>query len=129
MNRSHILLASLLAVGAPVFAEAQVSPVRACANGMPQTEMNICGARVAGDVERRLERVWVRVRADIPRSRRDALEDAQEAWLRYREAECRFQGSQFAGGSGQPFVLSACYADLAIARIRALEHVLEYETE
>lgn len=49
-----------------------------------------------------------------------ALEASQEAWVAYRDAQCGYIGSTWAGGSGTGSAIAACRIGLARDRIDAL---------
>lgn len=49
-----------------------------------------------------------------------ALEAAQEAWNRYRDAQCEAVGASYGGGSGTGIAISSCRVDLGRARVDEL---------
>ena len=49
-----------------------------------------------------------------------ALAVSQEAWLAYRDAECNFKGTLFAGGSGGGIAIRSCRVQMTRDRIDAL---------
>ncbi len=49
----------------------------------------------------------------------EALQEAQRAWLRYRDANCRVAGYRARGGTMEPMLVSDCKA--AMTRVRTAE--------
>ncbi|WP_170417379.1 lysozyme inhibitor LprI family protein [Ruegeria atlantica] len=49
-----------------------------------------------------------------------ALEAAQEAWRRYRDAQCEAVGASFGGGSGTGIAIASCRVDMGRARVDEL---------
>lgn len=54
-----------------------------------------------------------------------ALRASQRAWLRFVEAECRVEGYNFRGGSGQLPAVSECRAELTRQRTEQLKGVMK----
>ena len=50
-----------------------------------------------------------------------ALTEAQKAWLRFRDAECRIEGYQMRGGTGEAMVVNMCLETLTKARTKQLK--------
>ena len=48
------------------------------------------------------------------------LKAAQEAWVTYRDLQCRAEGGQYAGGSIQPTIFANCMESVTRARIQQL---------
>jgi uncharacterized protein YecT (DUF1311 family) len=51
----------------------------------------------------------------------DALAASQQAWIAFREAECKWQSYAAKGGSMEPMLVSICSAKLTRERIRQLQ--------
>lgn len=49
-----------------------------------------------------------------------ALEASQAAWEAFRDAQCNYAGSLFAGGSGTGIEIQSCRIEMTRARIKAL---------
>ncbi|WP_298841062.1 lysozyme inhibitor LprI family protein [uncultured Roseobacter sp.] len=49
-----------------------------------------------------------------------ALEQSQSAWATWRDAECKYAGSLFGGGSGTGIEIRSCRITLTRARTQAL---------
>lgn len=131
--RSAIAFAALLAVAAPAgAANADSTRIDAPAYDgvVTQQMLNAGAAREFQRVDAILQRAWEqassRVHAlDAPADSvltgwHAALQDAQDAWLAYREAHCVAEAFRFRGGSIEPMVLFACKTLLTHRRIEEL---------
>ena len=131
--RSVIAFAALLAVAAPAGA-AKVDPTRINAPAhdglVTQQTLNANAAEEFQRVDAILQRVWEQASSrvhelDAPADSaltgwHTALQDAQDAWLAYREAHCVAEAFRFRGGSIEPMVLYACKTLLTHRRIAEL---------
>ena len=131
--RSAIAFAALLAVAAPSGA-ADVGPTRIDAPAydglVTQQMLNASAAQEFQRVDAILQRVWEQASSrvhdlDAPADSvltgwHAALQDAQDAWLAYREAHCVAEAFRFRGGSIEPMVLFACKTLLTHRRIEEL---------
>ena len=59
-----------------------------------------------------------------PTERRN-LREAQRAWIRYRDAECRFEGFAMRGGTGEALLVGECLAEMTQRRAGELRKILE----
>jgi uncharacterized protein YecT (DUF1311 family) len=111
-----VLLCGLAAGAAP----AQASDCKD--GGSNQSEMNICAAEAFDAADAALNATYKKIMACVKAGGEDGrlLLDAQRAWLRYRDAQCKFQGADFEGGSAQPMIVSGCLRALTLLRIKEL---------
>lgn len=90
-----------------------------------QMALNQCAALNAEAADRRLNQVYQQVQAKYQESQLSKLlTDAEAAWIKYRDASCKFSESRFAGGSIVPMVYSNCLEKLAKQRTQELESYL-----
>ena len=92
-----------------------------CANATSQTAMNTCAARGYRQADSALTREYQRALSSSTGARHTALRNAQQAWVTYRDAHCRYATIGFAGGSAEPMHKSLCLASLTRARTQDLE--------
>jgi len=59
-----------------------------------------------------------------PTERRN-LREAQRAWIRYRDAECRFEGFEMRGGTGEALLVGGCLAEMTRRRAGELRKFLK----
>jgi uncharacterized protein YecT (DUF1311 family) len=53
------------------------------------------------------------------------LQEAERAWITYRDKECTFEASGTEGGSVHPMIVSQCRADKARERTKQLIRALD----
>lgn len=115
----------LCLMAGPVLAD----PTLECGvNAQTQIEIGECLAGVDATVNAALEEVLYFARAaasdlDGETGRAEsvpALEASQAAWEAYRDAQCGYVGTTWAGGSGTGSAIAACRIGLARDRIDAL---------
>ena len=122
-------------LGAMLVAQAGAAAPAAgkCANAQTQLEMNLCAAADAKAADAALNRQWAVTAAimrrqdkagSTPKDGRPgyyaALLEAQRAWIRFRDLECRVAGFAMRGGSAEPMAISGCLAEVTQARTKQL---------
>jgi uncharacterized protein YecT (DUF1311 family) len=105
---------------AQVAGRPQKKPKGLCDDEMTQTGLNVCFANAYKSEESRLKVTYNHYLTILSSTDKTNLLTAQEAWLRYRDAECKAVADQFEGGSMQPMQFSSCMYELTLARIREL---------
>jgi len=99
----------------------------------PQTEidMNICASRAFKGADVRMTRQYNLIAARMKKMDAGeagyfgALLESQRAWLKYREAQCRFEGYTTHGGTAESLNVDACRIDLTDKRTKDLKSLLE----
>ena len=71
-----------------------------------------------------VDKLQQRMRDDAPEHLK-LFNAAQQAWHRYRQAECRFRHRESAGGAAYPASLLSCATDLSLQRLHALQAVID----
>ena len=92
-----------------------------------QSEMNADAEDKADKADKELTAVYQQL-LDSMKDDADAqksLEDAEKAWLDYRDKEAAFEASSNLGGSIYPMVVSGVAKRLTEERIAYLKHVLK----
>lgn len=79
-----------------------------CANAMTQLEINQCAAQEAAIADEQLNQAYQDLIVNLNPERVDLLRKAQRSWIRFRDRNCQFSSSRFAGGSFQPAAYSNC---------------------
>lgn len=95
-----------------------------CNNPPTQTVMNLCAGLSYEKADRALNRAYQALVPNLAASRRQKLTDAQLRWLKFRDTECAFAGSQVEGGSMQPMIVSGCKGHVTQQRTTDLEAYL-----
>ncbi|MFT4080125.1 lysozyme inhibitor LprI family protein [Rhodomicrobium lacus] len=125
----RILLAVFAAalVGAPAQADA-AEPLEACldtANSTVETR-NCIGRdyeRNDGELNAIYKRLLEKYSADDAdtRERRRRLIEAQRLWLRFRDANCSWQGAKMIGGTSEDLIVAGCLNDMTKDRTKELK--------
>jgi uncharacterized protein YecT (DUF1311 family) len=91
-----------------------------CVHLQSQSEMNRCAAADYASADRALNRFYDAYRARLDDEQKRQLQEAQLAWVRFRDLSCRFESSGVKGGSAHPLILQSCLASMTRARLRQL---------
>lgn len=121
MHPSCKLIAGLLLIPA-LQAQAQAPD---CGNAQTQMEMNQCAAAALEREDQHLNRVYNQYRSGLQESERQALKQAQLAWIKFRDLDCELAASVYDGGSMQPMVHADCLAARTRERIGHLKQMTE----
>ena len=121
MHPSCKLIAGLLLIPA-LQAQAQTPD---CGNAQTQMEMNQCAAAALEREDQHLNRVYNQYRTSLQESERQALKQAQLAWIKFRDLDCELAASVYDGGSMQPMVHADCLAARTRERIGHLKQMTE----
>ena len=121
------ILAALIAFPAATTlrAQGQSDMPADCANAASQTALNACAARGYRQADSALTRLYQHTLSSATGTRRSALRTAQQTWVAYRDAHCRYATLGYAGGSAEPMQKSLCLASLTRARMHDLERAAE----
>ena len=110
----------------------QVSPATAqtkkdpCANAQTQVEMNECQGREYKKADAALNVVYKQLMAKIDdEGERTSLKAAQQAWIKFRDADCEFESYQNKGGTIYPLVYSGCLTVHTQERRKQLRELLK----
>lgn len=95
-----------------------------CKNSVTQLDMNLCASEAYSEADARLNKTYAKLVKALEPERVETLRMAQRAWVTFRERECAFAGSEVAGGSMQPMIVSGCARSLTEQRIKNLEGYL-----
>ncbi|NEP09530.1 MAG: DUF1311 domain-containing protein [Symploca sp. SIO2C1] len=97
-----------------------------CDNAQTQTEINACAALEAQAADKKLNEVYQQLQAKIQDSPQEQrLIEAQQKWIKFRDADCEYAKSQYEGGSIVPTIEAACITRLTEQRTKDLEEYLE----
>lgn len=119
-----ICITALLLAGAPALLAAQDGG--RCPEARTQHDLNVCAAETYARADTVLNERWQQLVRSLSRQPRrvEVLRTAQRAWIRFRDAQCEFEGLEFDGGSMQPMVELLCMADLTEQRANELAAML-----
>jgi uncharacterized protein YecT (DUF1311 family) len=97
-----------------------------CANAQTTAEMRDCAGREYKQADDELNRVYRQLMAKLDdEGRKTALKTAQQAWIKYRDANCDFASYLNRGGTKEPVVRYNCMTGMTVARTKELREYLE----
>lgn len=123
--KSVILALSLIViVGAVVWAQ---EPKKAppCTDAQSQAEMNICAGNEYKKADAELNQTYRQLVAMLDDAEKPQLKDVENAWIKYRDANCNFVADQYKGGSIRPMIYGLCLADVTRNRTSELKGQIE----
>src|SRR4051812_34019583 len=126
MRVAGVLTAMLIAavtIGAAQQKRAPKAPPAkdACANPSTQTDFIRCSEKALDKADAALTRTYAALLTDLDADHKPILEKSQQAWAKFREAECALQSSESLGGSAQAQLYDECKAAMADERATALK--------
>ena len=93
-----------------------------CKNAVSTPEINECASIDQKKVEDKLNKVYQRVIKSIGEAdTKKALVEAQRAWVKFREADCKAVYEQYKTGTIRSVMFIGCMQKHAEARIKDLE--------
>jgi len=79
---------------------------------------------------KKLNTVYWSIERSLDSKSKKELRDSQRAWLRYRDAEAKFEANVFAqGGTVAPVIYNECRASVSDARVKELHEAVKAWTE
>ena len=117
MKTAAVLILLLLA-GAHTYAQG-TKKSDPCSKAQTQAEMNICAGKEYQAADADLNQVYRKLVAMLNDEEKAQLKGAQNAWLKYRDANCEFVADQYKGGTIRPMIDGLCLA--GVTRNRTAE--------
>jgi uncharacterized protein YecT (DUF1311 family) len=111
-----VALCALLAAPAPGAAQSA-----ACEDAGSTAAMRRCEIERLKRADAGMSAAYRALSAKLDRRGREKLRAAQEAWLRFRTAEARFQADSARGGTLAPLIAESVQADMTESRRKRLE--------
>ena len=120
--RLYLIIVGLAALRAtPLVAQSSAHPCRE----HTQRALNECAWQKYRAADAEMQRVY-RTIAAADSSRGSTLRAAQDAWLRFRDAQCAYVGAAYEGGSLEPLQHGACLEALTRARTKQLRELAKW---
>ncbi|MBZ9855307.1 lysozyme inhibitor LprI family protein [Mesorhizobium sp. CA13] len=119
--RTAILTAAVV-LAMPAFAFAKDK----CADAKDQATMDQCADASFRRSDKKLNELYkqIETRLKDDADTKKLLVQAQQDWIKFRDAECNFQTAGAAGGSMVPMLLSMCMDGLTQSRVKDFEGYL-----
>src|SRR5713101_2138084 len=98
-----------------------------CADAQTTAEMRDCVGREYKQADDELNRVYRKLMAKIgnDEGRKTALKTAQQAWIKYRDANCEFASYLNRGGTIEPVIRYNCMTSMTVSRTKELREYVE----
>ena len=100
-----------------------------CKAASTQLEMNYCANLSFKAADRELNQIYQQLRNTFKQTKQNTQEpqliEAQLAWLKYRDLDCKFSADRFKGGSIAPLMYSSCQETLTKQRTTLLKSYLK----
>lgn len=96
-----------------------------CENAQTQSEINRCAQLSYQNADKKLNQLYKQFLPRLQGSRRQKMIAAQQAWIKFRDASCDFERSEFASGSIAPTIYFGCLEKNTIQQTTQLEEYLE----
>jgi uncharacterized protein YecT (DUF1311 family) len=96
-----------------------------CNNAQTQREITQCADLSYRNADKKLNQVYKQLLPKLSASRKQKLINAQQAWLKFRDANCDFETSQYAGGTIAGTIYAGCLETLTQQRTQQLQEYLK----
>jgi uncharacterized protein YecT (DUF1311 family) len=114
-----LLLLSCAAAGAAAKGQ-KGREVQPCEGYGSQAEASGCAYREYKAADAELNKVYRELFAKLDAGQQEYLKKAETAWLKYRDANCEYEDSFYAGGTMRPMINSFCLSRVTRARTAEL---------
>jgi len=98
-----------------------------CKNASDQLTLNECADKDFKASDAKLNEVYRALSSKTSQQGKTSLQNAQRAWLAYRDAQCRFETLGTIDGSIHPMVYASCMDKLTQAQTKLLGAQLHCE--
>ena len=97
-----------------------------CANAQTTAEMRDCAGQEYQKADAALNKSYRELMAKLDdEGQKSVLKTAQQAWIKYRDANCEFAAYQNRGGTIYPVVYTGCLTSMTTARTKELQQTLK----
>lgn len=128
MKTQKIILGALLAATLLPAAAAKTQkerPLHPCEGNGSQAEASGCAHREFQAADAELNKAYNRMAGVLDADEKALLKASELAWIKYRDSNCTFESSQYAGGTMRPMIESFCLARVTKARTAELQEQYE----
>ena len=118
-----ILLIAFAAMSITVSGQKQKP--KPCEDAQTQADMNICWGNEYKKADAALNKTYQELTTMLEDEEKAQLKAAENAWLKYRDANCEFVADQYKGGSIRPMIAAICLADVTSNRTTELKNQIK----
>lgn len=119
-------LIAMILMSATIFGQKQ-KPTP-CEAAQTQADMNICWGNEYKKADATLNKTYQQLAAMLDDEQKTQLKNAENAWLKYRDANCEFVADQYKGGSIRPMIAALCLAGVTNNRNTELKNQIKDRT-
>ncbi len=94
-----------------------------CRDAVATADVAQCFDRASMKADRELNRIYAEVRSALAPRDRQNLEDAERAWLKYRDATCAAERDLYDGGTAAFPAYAACIEEVTRERVSDLRTI------
>jgi uncharacterized protein YecT (DUF1311 family) len=123
MKLTITLIVVIVSMSASIFAQKQKP--KPCEDAQTQADMNICWGNEYKKADATLNKTYQQLVTMLDEAEKAQLKNAENAWLKYRDANCEFVGDQYKGGSIRPMIVAICLADVTNNRNAELKNQIK----
>ena len=102
--------------------ERQIQP---CEERGSQAEASGCAHQEYKAADAELNKAYNRLAGILDAEEKALLKEAELGWIKYRDSNCAFESSQYAGGTMRPIIESFCLTRVTKARTAELKEQYE----
>lgn len=96
-----------------------------CAKAETQREIEACLQDALAKASKEVDDAYNRYLVSLPKEQRSLLKRAQDAWVHYRDANCKASAAVYSGGTMAPAELAGCKLDHTRDRLAELRRIYE----
>jgi uncharacterized protein YecT (DUF1311 family) len=86
-----------------------------------QSEMNATAYASYKKADVQLNKAYKQLMAILTKKEKPLLIQAEKDWMKFRDSHCKFEASQYEGGSIQPLIHSNCLEELTKKRVAEIK--------
>ncbi len=96
-----------------------------CNNPQTQAAINQCSNLSYQNADKKLNAAYQQLLPKLDRIRKQKLITAQQAWIKFRDATCEFERSEYEGGTIAPTIYLGCLENTTKQRTQQLQEYLK----
>lgn len=96
-----------------------------CNNARTQSEINQCAKLSYQNADKKLNQSYQQILPKLTGSRKQKLIAAQQAWIKFRDTNCEFERSGYAGGTIASAIYFGCLETVTNQRTKQLQEYIQ----
>ena len=124
-----LLVSWVLVAGVPVHAQHMGQPDSPCAGIVTTSDLVACLYKAGAASEAEMNSLYKKIESRLEPVEIKQLKNAQDLWLKYREAHCSAERSLYGNGTGGPPTYLACIEAVTRERTKDLRATYGFRLE